>query len=489
MAHNFQRTHKITHNSIIELSRNSAIKNAEHIELFFLRHEDVLIATAKAIEYSISNKNTGVEEIHTLLKAISTEYDSQIYSKYANTKFTGIYAAVNGELVHGLKTPQDLPKGYDPTKRQWYKEGIQGHGNIVFGEPYKDIYSPNLVLTATKLLNDGTTVLGMDITLEDLQFASGDLDISIFSDGKEHIYGHGFILTNNGVVVAHRDKSEQGACYNDPANPMYNVFQQIKKCIKKESTYFEIKYEGKTYAIFPHILTNGWYVVTLTDLEDISSTISEFSIFIASGTIFSILLASIYCILITLAQIKSEKLAFNLSNALVLAKKDGLTGHKNRTAYDIYVKTLSENMNTKKDKSFALIMMDLNDLKYVNDHYGHVAGDQYIRNSCHLVRSIVSSEIYRIGGDEFALFLTDDLFEQHTNIFNDLKHSVDEGNALLIPNVDKPSIAFGIATHIKDAQDEIESIIRLADTQMYTNKAEIKQARLKSTKKHKKSKK
>lgn len=482
MVFYFKRTYQTARNEVIELSKNSSKQNAEDIELFFLRHEDVLLTAGEVIDYSLSQKDMDLQDVRELLHNISLAYSKNIYTKYVDKEFTGVYAAINGVMLHGIKTDDDLPTGYDPLKRPWYKEGIAGGGDIVFGEPYQDIYTPYMVMTATKMLSGGKNVIGMDITLEDLQFAGGNMDVSITVNGNAHAYGYGFVLTGQGIVVAHRDETQQGANYNDPTNPMYVVFQQIKQCTERKTDYFETTIDGVTYGIFPQKINSGWYVVTLTDLEDISAVMSEFSILLMVGSAFVILFALVYCYLITRSHIKAEHLAHNLKTALDLAKKDGLTGHSNRTAYDMRVQELAKKLNSKKDESFVTVMMDLNDLKYVNDNYGHAAGDQYIRNSCRLVRSVIPSEIYRFGGDEFALFLTGALFENGKALCEELKEAVNEGNRLLVPNVDKPSIAIGISVHTKGAADDMDSLLRKADTEMYTNKAFIKQERLKKSK-------
>ncbi len=481
LGYNLFRTYQTARNNVIELSKNSSMQNAEDIELFFLRHEDVLLTTADVLEYSLEKENTGIDEVQDLLHKISIDYNNTVYSKYAGKEFTGIYAAVDGVLVHGIKTPEDLPEGYDPRTRPWYQEAVAGKGDVIFGEPYQDIYTSYTVMTATKLLEDGKTVVAMDITLDDLQFAGGNMDVSVTLNGREHIYGYGFVLTNRGVVVAHRDEAEQGACYDDPRSPMYGVFRQIKACAEQGTTYFEKNIDGVNYGIFPRKLSNGWYVVTLTDLEDIRASISDASLLIIVGTAVVTLIALVYCILITQAYIKAEKLSANLIDALALAKKDGLTGYKNRTAYDIYTRELEAKLGTAEDKSFALVMMDLNDLKYINDQYGHATGDQYICNSCALVCSIITSELYRIGGDEFAMFLTDEAFEEKDELCRRLQQTVAEANMTLVPDVDKPSIAIGMATHIAGNDDSMDALVRKADAEMYANKAAIKKTQLRNS--------
>lgn len=484
MVHNYNRTYKAARNIVIELSKTTSQGNAEKIETFFIRHEDVLITAAQSLEYDLAQKNNDVSNTQNLLKKMSNEYDTNVYRKYTNKDFTGIYASINGQMVHGFRSPDELPEGYNPLERPWYKEGISGSGNVVFGEPYSDIYDPSMIImTATKLLSDNQTVIAMDITLNDLQAATENMDVSVNLNGTQHVYGYGFLVTDAGYVVAHRDINQQNQIYEDPENPMYEVFQEIKKCAESSNDYFETRLDGTSYFVFPYRISNGWYVVTLTDSKEIDDSMSDFFLITIFTTGLVLLLVLAYTLFITISQLRAEQLSKRLSYALNLAKKDGLTGHSNRTAYDIRKTELEEKIGSEQDESFAIIMMDLNDLKYVNDNYGHVVGDEYIRNSCKLVHKIIPNEIFRIGGDEFAMFLSGKDFEHAKEMFKKLTAAVEEGNKSLVPNVEKPSIAIGMSIHIAKEMDDMQMLLHQADTQMYTNKANIKQARLKQREK------
>lgn len=86
-----------------------------------------------------------------------------------------------------------------------------------------------------------------------------------------------------------------------------------------------------------------------------------------------------------------------------LAYKDFLTGGFNRTAYERDVQSCLDTQ-----KSFRLILLDLNELKHINDTYGHNQGDEAIRLVFNAMKtSFVQGKNYRIGGDEFAVLIED----------------------------------------------------------------------------------
>ena len=88
------------------------------------------------------------------------------------------------------------------------------------------------------------------------------------------------------------------------------------------------------------------------------------------------------------------------------AYKDALTGVDNKASYNERLTKLNEDIRRGGAK-FAMVMVDVNNLKYVNDNFGHKEGDSYIKGSCAIISEVfMSSMIYRIGGDEFVVVLT-----------------------------------------------------------------------------------
>jgi diguanylate cyclase (GGDEF)-like protein len=87
---------------------------------------------------------------------------------------------------------------------------------------------------------------------------------------------------------------------------------------------------------------------------------------------------------------------------------DELTGIVNRrTALVVLEKQF--NLATRKGEDLAVIYCDLDDLKGVNDGYGHAAGDECIKTACGILASSIrdSDTVGRLGGDEFLIVLPD----------------------------------------------------------------------------------
>ncbi|MBU3877086.1 EAL domain-containing protein [Faecalicatena sp. AGMB00832] len=94
-----------------------------------------------------------------------------------------------------------------------------------------------------------------------------------------------------------------------------------------------------------------------------------------------------------------------------LSHLDALTGLGNRNYYLERVEELKQ----ARLESLGVVFIDINGLKYANDHYGHPYGDEMIQSVAHGIRRVFPEYAYRIGGDEFiALFVngTKEEFEQ-----------------------------------------------------------------------------
>ena len=87
------------------------------------------------------------------------------------------------------------------------------------------------------------------------------------------------------------------------------------------------------------------------------------------------------------------------------AEQDGLTHVKNRKSFEDFISLIP----TTEYARYSMVMFDLNDLKTMNDQFGHGMGDCYLIISSEIIRDIYGEygEIYRIGGDEFCLISTE----------------------------------------------------------------------------------
>lgn len=160
-----------------------------------------------------------------------------------------------------------------------------------------------------------------------------------------------------------------------------------------------------------------------------------------------------------------------------LMEQDTLTKVKNRAAYEKYLKNLEQEFNEGENAPFAVVYFDINNLKMVNDMYGHEKGDAYIKNSCRLMcNTFKHSPVFRIGGDEFvSIVLNDDYTNRHTLLAEMKEHMAtlkQKGDS--VPLTERISIATGMAEYDRTLDEDFTSIFKRADEIMYENKYKMK---------------
>ena len=157
------------------------------------------------------------------------------------------------------------------------------------------------------------------------------------------------------------------------------------------------------------------------------------------------------------------------------AYRDILTGVGNKTAYSKRVKEINAAIPDGKC-DFAIVMMDINDLKKINDVHGHKAGDQYIKGCCHLLcETFKHSPVFRIGGDEFVAILQGPDFENKQSLLERLRNDLNESysNEDLDPWL-RYSAAVGMADLASD-DNTFELVFKRADQAMYEDKKRFKE--------------
>lgn len=158
-----------------------------------------------------------------------------------------------------------------------------------------------------------------------------------------------------------------------------------------------------------------------------------------------------------------------------LYQTDALTLVKNRAAFQTREISVNEQIRQKKISEFAVLLCDINNLKTVNDLYGHEQGDTYIRNCCTLICSTFKkSAVYRIGGDEFVLLLTSSDFEHSKDLVKSINEKMCSIMNQELPVIEKPSIAIGISYFDINSDSSVADVLKRADSQMYKRKREMK---------------
>ena len=160
-----------------------------------------------------------------------------------------------------------------------------------------------------------------------------------------------------------------------------------------------------------------------------------------------------------------------LGEALDIAFKDPLTGVGSKHSYKEKEKNTDWAIIHRVQSEFALVVCDINDLKYINDTYGHQSGDEYILAASRMICGLfVYSPVYRVGGDEFAVFLTGPDYEHRHEIMEQLtdmcERHCQRGTVV---------VACGMSEYVKDGDKSLQQVFERADRLMYAEKKRLKE--------------
>ena len=222
--------------------------------------------------------------------------------------------------------------------------------------------------------------------------------------------------------------------------------------------------------------------LTYYSTEDVKTSFADLikdNLFIIMTVIAAVLLI---ILILLVRSIRAEKKASEEERrARELNRRafvDSLTSVRNKAAYTDFIQKLQERLEKGDKIDFAIGIFDCNDLKKVNDQFGHDKGDIYLKNACRLICVVFDhSPVFRLGGDEFAVFLQNSDFNNREDLVSLFTNRQSEINEAAENKWDEVHVAFGIAVYDPGLDVAVNDTVRRADKIMYENKRKEKEAR------------
>ncbi len=204
------------------------------------------------------------------------------------------------------------------------------------------------------------------------------------------------------------------------------------------------------------LATIGFGLLALMAAKNTQQTFTIEQLGLFAVTLHAILLSLLVVYKISRLHHEKEQMLVELQNTRSLAMTDRLTGIPNRHAL--------ENKLLQLPPHGCLMFLDMDNLKQLNDHYGHETGDQLLTLFSRILADKLSEhgQLYRLGGDEFAILCHEDDVEwcQHQLEYTHLQlHK--EGFA-------GAGASMGVV--FAHEGNSTEALLRIADKRMYENK-------------------
>ncbi|MCR5702498.1 MAG: hypothetical protein K6G76_10175 [Lachnospiraceae bacterium] len=283
---------------IIKNGEASAREVEEKLDDYLSTSTDAVKLTAYTIEGMMAENNSN-QQILDYLVGQTTAIQNTVFE---NT--SGLYGYINGEFLDGLLWEPD--EDFVPTERPWYIKAKEKNGEVAMIEPYLDAQTGTILMAISKMLDDGESVVSMDITLDAIQKMTEQSVSSKTSD--LHI-----VLDRNGYVVAHSDKEEIGKNYSEESNGIGSeIFKKINLNDNEDEGYFELRYNKKHYIVYVAGLKNDFLCVSVNNATSVFKPL----LMILEVTIATIILIIIIILAMMISSNKKRLMLERLSSRL-----------------------------------------------------------------------------------------------------------------------------------------------------------------------------
>ena len=167
--------------------------------------------------------------------------------------------------------------------------------------------------------------------------------------------------------------------------------------------------------------------------------------------------------------------SFKIQNKLhELSYKDELTGLLNERSYINEIESLDKRIDKGEDVKFAVILMDVNNLKATNDMYGHRFGCSLVVRCGHTLPTLLpTSKCFHVGGDEFIAIMMGKDFDE----FEKTLERFDKAMLYSLVDYEGVQLIFSVARgyHIREKNEHYKDVLQIADKAMYENKKMLKE--------------
>lgn len=274
---------------ITSLSQSTYNNNVQTVEMLSINPNAQLILKSPEHTEGFLTSVSGLVESH---KGITSAY----------------MGTVKGELL--VAPQQQLPEGFNPTQRPWYKEAVKKNGQVIITDPYEDaLQKGRLMVTFAKAVKDVETgelagVVAVDIVLDEIS--------NIVAAKKIGEGGYAILLDKNGTVIGSKDKS---IIFKSPKD-----LKWLQKVVSNQKSMYEDEVNGKDYLICTsQDSSTGWIAAGFIPKDELLSKVIKGRNIVL---LVCIIAAAISAILGNIVYKKIEK-AINNVDRVLHRMKDG----------------------------------------------------------------------------------------------------------------------------------------------------------------------
>ena len=237
--------------------------------------ENVLHVAGDSVHHMLISGTTSAR-IHEFLVDETNNVAEQFDENY-----TGLYGVIMGKYIDGLNWVP--PEDYDPKARDWFVDAMGADGSVIFTMPYIDAQTGNLIVSVCRMLPDRQSVIALDVQLKGIQSMMNELTLN----GK----GYGFVVSNDGMYIAHRDGSKKGTniCDTQGGREFLDTINEA------DSGSFTYTWNGELNTVYVNKITNDWNTVLIVSDHDLYSEVrSQRTIIALICALIFLMISAIY---------------------------------------------------------------------------------------------------------------------------------------------------------------------------------------------------
>ncbi len=155
-----------------------------------------------------------------------------------------------------------------------------------------------------------------------------------------------------------------------------------------------------------------------------------------------------------------------------ISQRDGLTGLYNRRYFDLAFE-LEWKRGIRKQTGIVMMICDIDGFKQVNDTFGHLAGDEYIKLTAGILDQVFQREsdiVARYGGDEFVALMPEEALDNAAALAERVRKKMADATLEFDSHSIRAAVSLGVAGITPQSSGEKELLIARADTALYTAK-------------------
>lgn len=320
-----------------------------------------------------------------------------------------------------INTDGKLQPDYNPTVRPWYVQAAHARKLITTNSYVDSLTGKNCITIAAPVYQNNKLmgVVGLDIFIDKFH--------KIFENLSPDDKTHYFVTDRYGNIVINYRSGINSFSLTSELNNL-SKGMHINSLIKNQNWYsifednrgnLDIEY-SKNEKLLGYFWTSDqeeWKIIAITDAKIYSSEISKMRKSFYYYTGFGILITLFLILIIIIVNMYMEKIRLKY-----VLTHDVLTGLPNRKYLEFFYENQIEKM--KEILGCSLILIDIDNFKFINDAFGHETGDAILKTIVDILRSIVPEDglLLRSGGDEFAVLLSNVTIES-AKYFTERLHS------------------------------------------------------------------